>query len=446
MPRQTLYLWEFPSQVPGATNKKLTPVTVFLPDPVADGPSDPYVASILELTTAQGDCSQEMLVRQLPRAVETDSGRDFFPDLDGDDFAADFMHAFTAARLTLELVRAVVNSEMEWKGRWRWAWQQKHQTKATTVWSGDWEPSPLRIIAHAGAKLGASYYRSKRALLFFVSPVPELKAKLYSCRSMSMVVHETGHAILDSIDPSLYGYSANHVASTMSDDVRRTCDIIHEAFADACWMFTALGQPSWCAEVLTECGGQLRTPCRANQVGASTHAAAAATTATGSNTEEPATIQETQRSFLDPRTSWECGRGVYHCATVFVSFLWDSLVVTHDAALFSPKNAALNLHASATALCHMFVRAVCRCVRSWNEPSMATLVAEICNTDAAILVMNSAEFQSSLEDAALVRKDANASRFASVICSFASSAASARRIDSLGETRAKQRAGKFGDW
>lgn len=448
MPRQQLFLWDFPSQVPGASNKKMSPVTVFLPDTVADGPSDPYIASILTLTTAQGDCSQETLVRQLPRAVDTgdNNGRDFFPDLDGDDFAADFMHVFTAARLTLELVRAVVNSELGWKGRWRWAWQQKDRVASNAIWSGEWEPSPLRIIAHAGVKLGASYYRSKRALLFFVAPVPELKAKLYSCRSLSMVVHETGHAILDAIDPSLYGSPGD--AMTVREDVRRACDIIHEAFADACWMFMALGQPSWCSEVLEECKGNLRNPCRANQVGASSHPSTPTTTTTtgGNHDEPPASIQDTQRSFLDPRTSWDCGRGVYNCSTVFVSFLWDSLVKAHEAALFSPRNAASNLHTSATALSHIFIRAVCRCVRTWKEPSISILVTELCNRDAAMIVLNTSEFQSAVEDVSSVRCDEDVCRIASIICEGISSAASARRINSLGETRAKQRAGTLGDW
>lgn len=449
MPRQTLYVWDFASQIPGTSNKKLVPVQVFLPTIVEDGPSDPYVASILTLTTSQGECSKETLVRQLPRAVVTNEGRDFFPDLDGDDFAADFMHVFTTSRIALEIMRGAINAELGWRGQWRWAWQQKESVAKTSpssataaappaVWSGDWEPSPLRIIAHAGVKLGASYYRSKRALLFFVSPIPELRVKFYSCRSMSMVAHETGHAILDAIEPALYNNNNN-------DDARRTSDIIHEAFADACWMFVSLATPGWCAEVLDECKGQLRTPCRANQVGASSHSGEPQPAASGGEEEATSTLHDTQRSFLDPRTSWDCGRGVYHCANVFVAFLWDCLVRMHESSLFAAAgDAAAALHASAATLCHLFVRAVCRCVKSWTTPSIAVLVAAIGDTDAAVSILKSAELTSSIGRA--FAGDGIAEAIAASICEIIAASAASRRISSLGESRAKQRAGMLGDW
>lgn len=448
MPRQLLYVWSYDSQAPGAVSKSLVPIQLFLPDVVENGPSDPYIASILTLTTAQGERVEDIKVHQLPRCSDTPT-RDFLPDVEGDDFAADFVHVFTVARVALELVRNIVTSELGWKGKWRWAWQQRDGKWSTTnrstmgdppaVWSGDWEPSPLRIIPHAGEKFGASYFRSKRAILFYVSVVPELATKMYSCRPMSIVVHEAAHAILDAIDPSLYTNtgSMNRGGDDDAEDVRRTCDILHEAFADAMWVFTALAFPMWCDEALRESGGNLRRPCRANQMGAQCR----------SSCEAEEALEDARRSFLDVRTSWDCGRGVYSCSTVFVSFLWDIVVEVHAARLFSSSNEALNLHATAAALCHTFVRSVCRCVKSWERPSFPVLVEVLSSLDLGVSVLQSQEFQSSTQcDVLDAKVESQVKMVASKIAEITASCAATRQIGSLGIQRAKQRVKMLGDW
>ena len=100
-------------------------------------------------------------------------------------------------------------------------------------WNTGGNIDPLRVFPHAGETQNAFYSRSEKALKFFffdtTSPPP--LHRVFTCRSLDIVAHEAGHAILDALKPSWL--LINQPPQTGG---------LHESFGDLTAIFLALSQ------------------------------------------------------------------------------------------------------------------------------------------------------------------------------------------------------------
>jgi hypothetical protein len=69
---------------------------------------------------------------------------------------------------------------------------------------------------------------------------------LYFCRSLDIVAHETGHAVLDALKPKLYDIKKGQEGA------------LHEAFADLTAVFAILSQFDMCEDIIADTKGNLR--------------------------------------------------------------------------------------------------------------------------------------------------------------------------------------------
>lgn len=346
---------------------------------------------------------------------------DFSLDIDGDNFTADLVHVFTISRLVVELVRPLVLREKKWS-RWLWAWEQKDPSALGI---------PIRIIAHGTEQEGASYKRTRKAVVF--NFLPGASRRIYTCRMNDVIAHEIGHAILDSICPLLYADDSSTASSTREQEAlrdriasHRGADSLHEAFADAMWLCFALSREEWCSEILSECGGDLGRPSRATEIGhAMEHTDPEITGGVGNGV----------RSALNDKSSTNCGKGVYGSSEVFVGFMWD---IVRGLFELTGGIATLGLQAAATSLCGIAglllkVLVVALCRASPPLPTFAETYA-LMKDDGII-----AECTSEIPAAALWHK-------VSVVQEVVSSCGVQRGIEYLCLSRRQQRSSLFGDY
>ena len=113
---------------------------------------------------------------------------------------------------------------------------------ATRVPSGQWQMGPtLEVLLDEGEDLNAYYDR--RALNFFHGPGP--KGTVYSGESPDVLLHEMGHAILDSVKPQLWDVASLEPPA------------FHESFGDMSSILSALQLPSMRVAVLSVTAGHL---------------------------------------------------------------------------------------------------------------------------------------------------------------------------------------------
>lgn len=122
--------------------------------------------------------------------------------------------------------------------------------RGRTLWSallpkaGRWiTGAVLPAVPNEGEDLNAFYDR--RALHFFRDVNPKTGAAVHSGESPDVVVHEQGHAVLDSVRPDLWDAPHFEVAA------------FHEAFGDVGAILTALEERDLAAAVLAETQGSV---------------------------------------------------------------------------------------------------------------------------------------------------------------------------------------------
>ena len=89
------------------------------------------------------------------------------------------------------------------------------------------------MFPHAGVTQNAFYSRNDKALkfFFFTTSAPPPTHTVFTCRSLDIVAHETGHAVLDAAQPGWL--AGNNPPQTGG---------LHESFGDLTAMFLALSQ------------------------------------------------------------------------------------------------------------------------------------------------------------------------------------------------------------
>jgi hypothetical protein len=175
----------------------------FLPGHVFPGPKDARI-------TTQGTAT-----------VSPNAFGDLVEPPGTDNF--DTVHTFAVVRETLTMyqrARAVGTTAAQIP----WQWNTLGPPANT---------DPLNVFAKAGETMNAFYQRSTKSLkfFFFTKPGdPPGSPKIFTCRSLDIVAHETGHAVLDGLKPHWLEGGPPQTGA------------LHESFGDQTAIFLALSQ------------------------------------------------------------------------------------------------------------------------------------------------------------------------------------------------------------
>lgn len=175
----------------------------FLPRPVSSGPADARITVTITgmppvTANAFGDFIETPLTQQF-----------------------DAVHTFAVVRETLTMYqRALAVNNVPAVVPWQW--------NTPNV------PDPLQVFPRHSNMQNAFYSRNGRLLAFGFFPKPGVPAPaptIFTCRSLDIVAHETGHAILDGLKPNWI----------LNNNPPQT-GALHESFGDLTAIFLALSQ------------------------------------------------------------------------------------------------------------------------------------------------------------------------------------------------------------
>jgi hypothetical protein len=175
----------------------------FLPRPVSTGPKDARINITIQgmpalSPNAMGDFIQTPLTREF-----------------------DAVHTFAVVRQTLTLyqrAKAVGGTPAAIP------WQ----------WNGPANTEPIQVFPHHSQMMNAFYSRTQKTLAFGFFPKPGSPPPapmIFTCRSLDIVAHECGHAVLDGLKP-------NWILSSAPPQT----GALHESFGDVTAIFLALAQ------------------------------------------------------------------------------------------------------------------------------------------------------------------------------------------------------------
>lgn len=145
--------------------------------------------------------------------------------------AFDAVHTFAVVHQTLAMCQRTLGATIRWQ------------------WNGTSNTDPITVSPRAGVTMNAFYSRTQKALKFFFFNKPGAPAPapvVYTCRSLDIVSHETGHAVLNSLKPGWLASSANPQTGAL-----------HEAFGDIVAIFLALAQLDQVEALIVQTKGNL---------------------------------------------------------------------------------------------------------------------------------------------------------------------------------------------
>jgi hypothetical protein len=167
----------------------------FIPSLVFDGPMDSRIKTELAGTTP----------------VHANSSRDFLFTVGTPQF--DCAHSFAVVRETLTMYQRIRGG-----APLPWAWNSGGNT------------DPITVFPRAGVTANAFYSRAQKSLNFFFFTPTGATQPVFTCRSLDIVAHECGHAILDGLKPGLLGGGPPQTGG------------LHESFGDLTALFLACSQ------------------------------------------------------------------------------------------------------------------------------------------------------------------------------------------------------------
>ncbi len=168
----------------------------FVPSVVLDGPRDSRITTQLTGITP----------------VHANINRDFIFTPGSPEF--DCAHAFAIVRETLTMFQRTRGG-----APLPWAWNVGGNT------------DPMSVLPRAGVTPNAFYSRGAKSVNFFFFTPAGASAPVFTCRSLDIVAHETGHAVLDGLKPGwLAGGNPPQTGG------------LHESFGDLTALFLACSQ------------------------------------------------------------------------------------------------------------------------------------------------------------------------------------------------------------
>jgi hypothetical protein len=136
----------------------------------------------------------------------------------------DAVHTFAVVRMTLTMFeRALGGNPLPWQ------------------WNTGGNADLLSVFPHAGVTQNAFYSRDQKALKFFFFDTGAPPATVFTCRSLDIVAHETGHAVLDALKPGWL----------LTGNPPQTGGL-HESFGDLTAIFLALSQLDQCEAIIAQ--------------------------------------------------------------------------------------------------------------------------------------------------------------------------------------------------
>lgn len=201
-------------------------------DPSVKGlnlPRDVYIHAQVN----EGPSDSQIIIRGLS-PVTPDLNGDFLIDPTSDEKAFDAVHTYTIVRQVLTMYQRVLKRKLQWQ------------------WNNNTNTNPIEVHPHAGRTANAFYSRNERVLKFFFfkpNALPAGSGDVYTCRSLDVVAHETGHAILDALKPNWISFRAP--AQTGG---------LHESFGDLTSIFTILSQMDLVEYIVAETKADLHRP------------------------------------------------------------------------------------------------------------------------------------------------------------------------------------------
>src|SRR5215475_4013836 len=168
---------------------------VFIPTLVLDGPRDSRITTNLAGTTP----------------VSANANRDFLFAPGTPEF--DCAHSFAVVRETLTMYQRL-------RGGAPLPW----------AWNVGGNIDPLSVFPRAGVTANAFYSRAQKALKFFFFTPSGAPQPVFTCRSLDIVAHECGHAVLDGLKPGWLGGGPPQTGG------------LHESFGDLTALFLACSQ------------------------------------------------------------------------------------------------------------------------------------------------------------------------------------------------------------
>lgn len=218
------------------------PVIVIPPLPIAFGSraliykQDPSVSEIglrrvlLRGLFGSGPSNNRIRLSGVP-PVAANSMNDFIQT--PDTAAFDAVHTFSIVHLTLAMCQRAVGAAIKWQ------------------WNSGTNTDPITVFPHAGVTMNAFYSRTEKALKFFFFNKPGAPAPapvIFTCRSLDIVAHECGHAVLDSLKPGWLSGTSNPQTGAL-----------HESFGDLVAIFLALSQLDQAEALIVQTKGNLHT-------------------------------------------------------------------------------------------------------------------------------------------------------------------------------------------
>lgn len=214
-----------PRALTAAAQKSAGPILIPVPLPLIRGSrvliwkQDPTVGEIgirkgfLPGNVFAGPSDSRIRTTGLP-PVSANSFGDFIATPGTDAF--DAVHTFAVVRETLTMFQRALNGAPV-------PWQ----------WNTGGNTDPLSVHPHAGETMNAFYSRNEKALKFFFfnTSAPPPAHRVFTCRSLDIVAHETGHAVLDGLKPGWLGFGNPPQTGGL-----------HESFGDLSAIFLALAQ------------------------------------------------------------------------------------------------------------------------------------------------------------------------------------------------------------
>jgi hypothetical protein len=221
---------EGPAPMPGAVAKPLPH-----PLPIPQGArvliykQDPSVAEIgirkafLPRRVFAGPKDARISIAGMPIVTPNVFG-DLLIDANANPNGFDAVHTFAIVRMTLTMYQRALNG-----AALPWQWNTGGNTDV------------LSVFPHAGVTQNAFYSRSDKALKFFFFDSGNPPKTIFTCRSLDIVSHETGHAVLDALKPGWL--TSGNTPQTGG---------LHESFGDLSAIFLTLSQLDQCEAVIAQ--------------------------------------------------------------------------------------------------------------------------------------------------------------------------------------------------
>jgi hypothetical protein len=184
-------------------------------------PRDVYIHAQVN----EGPSDAQIVIRGVA-PVTPDLNRDFLIDPASDEKSFDAVHTYTIVRQVLTMYQRVLDKKLQWQ------------------WNSNTNQNPIEVYPQAGRTANAYYSRDEKVLKFFFfkpNSQPAGSPDVFTCRSLDIVAHETGHAILDALKPN---WILNNTPAQTGG--------LHESFGDITSIFTILSQLDLVEYIITE--------------------------------------------------------------------------------------------------------------------------------------------------------------------------------------------------